>query len=157
MSDHDGRAGGRRRTLAGIFLLSFLVPATVSAQAIPPGAWDITSTVADLAVPGVPGFVARMIRGKSKSEHKRLAVGQGVEALLAPDPKARCRLDGQRVADGQYMQTLTCPQKQGDPVHIARAGTYNATGFTGRATVTGATSKGPLRIVLDQRATRVGS
>ena len=79
-----------------------------------------------------------------------------MEALLAPDPKARCRVDSQRVADGRYAQALTCPQKKGEPMRIVRAGTYNAAGFVGRATVAGTTPKGPLSIVLDQRAARVG-
>lgn len=97
-----------------------------------------------------------MIRGRSKAERKRLAAGDGLAALLAPDPKARCRVDDQRVGDGRYSQTLTCPQSKGDPVHIARSGSYDAGGFAGQATVSGATPKGPLRIVLDQRAARVG-
>jgi hypothetical protein len=97
------------------------------------------------------------MKGKSKAEHKRLTANQGVEALIAPDPKARCRVDVQHVAGGKYDQVLTCPQKRGEPVRVARAGTYDNTGFVGRATVTGTTAKGPMRIVLAQRATRVGN
>jgi len=142
-----------RRLLAAALVL---LPAAAEAQSLQPGAWDVTSKVVDLTVPGVPGFLARMARGKSKAEHKRLAAGQSVEALLAPDPKARCRVDSQRVADGRYAQALTCPQKKGEPMHIMRAGTYDATGFVGRATVAGTTPKGQMNIVLDQRAARVG-
>ena len=142
-----------RRLLAATLVL---LPAAADAQAVQPGAWDVTSRVVDLTVPGVPGFLVRMMRGKSKAEHKRLSSGQGVEALLAPDPKAGCRVDSQRVDDGRYAQALTCPQKKGDPVHIMRAGTYDATGFAGRATVAGSTPKGPFRVVLDQQAARVG-
>ena len=137
-------------------LLLAVMPRAAAAQAVQPGAWDVTSTVSELSIPGVPGFLQRMARGRSKAEHKRLAAGEGVDALLAPDPKARCRVDSQVVADGRYAQALTCPQKKGDPVHIARAGTYDAAGFAGRATVTGTTPKGALRISLDQRASRVG-
>ena len=100
------------------------MPAAASSQVIQPGAWDVTSKVVDLTVPGMPGFIARMVRGKSRAEHKRVIAGQGVEALLAPDPKARCRVDGERIANGRYEQALTCPQKTGDPLHIPRAGTY---------------------------------
>jgi hypothetical protein len=142
------------RTLIAAALV--LLPAAAGAQALQPGAWDVTSKVVDLTVPGVPGFLVRMARGKSKAEHKRLSAGQGVDALLAPDPKARCRVDSQRVADGRYAQALTCPQKKGEPMRIVRAGTYDATGFVGRATVAGTTPKGALSIVLDQRAARVG-
>jgi hypothetical protein len=131
-----------------------ILPVPVGAQALQPGAWDVTSTVVDLAVPGVPGFLQRMARGKSKAERKQLSAGQGVEALLVPDPKARCRVDDQRIADGRYSQTLSCPQKKGDAMNIARVGTYDALGFSGRATVRGITAKGPVRIVLDQKARR---
>jgi len=133
-----------------------LLPAAAEAQILQPGAWDVTSKVVDLTVPGVPGFLVRMARGKSKAEHKRLSAGQGVEALLAPDVKARCRVDSQRVAGGHYAQTLVCPQKKGEPMRIVRTGTYDATGFVGQANVAGTTSKGLLSIMLDQRAARVG-
>ena len=135
--------------------LAFM-PAQAAAQAVQPGAWDVTSTVVDLAVPGVPGFLQRMVRGKSKAEHKRLAAGEGISALLAPDPKARCRVDSQTIEAGRYAQSLTCPQRKGEPLRIERIGTYGATGFYGRATVAGTTPKGPLSIALDQRAARVG-
>ncbi|MES3152823.1 DUF3617 domain-containing protein [Sphingomonas faeni] len=130
--------------------------ATASALPIAPGRWDVTSTVAELSVPGVPGFMVRMMRGKSKAEHKRVTPGQGIEALLAPDPKAQCRVDSQQIANGHYSQALTCPQKRGEPLHISRAGTFDRTGFAGNATVVGTSPKGAMRIVLNQRATRVG-
>jgi hypothetical protein len=125
-------------------------------QVLAPGSWDVTSTTVDMSVPGMPAFLARMMQGKSKTEHKRLSAGQGMEALIAPDPKARCHVDVQHLAQGKYEQVLTCPQKRGEPVHVTRAGTYDTTGFVGRATVTRTTSKGPMRIVLNQRAKRVG-
>ena len=147
-----------RRPLVRVALaVMLLYPAIGGAQAVQPGSWDVTTKVVDLAVPGMPGFIARMVRGKSKAEHKKLAAGQEVEALLAPDPKARCRIDDQHVAGGRYTQALSCPQKHGAPLTITRAGTYDATGFTGRATVTGTTPKGPLRITLEQHAARIGS
>ncbi|MFZ3483510.1 DUF3617 domain-containing protein [Sphingomonas sp. 3-13AW] len=124
--------------------------------ALAPGNWDVTSTTVELSVPGLPGFVARMMKGKSKKERKRISAGQGVEALLAPDPKARCRVDVQHVASGKYDQTLLCPQKEGEPMRVVRSGTYDTNGFVGRATVSGNTAKGPLRIVMDQRAARAG-
>ncbi|WP_174291488.1 DUF3617 domain-containing protein [Sphingomonas bacterium] len=133
-----------------------LVPASASAQAVQPGNWDVTSKVVDLAIPGVPGFLARMIKGKSKAEHKRLSAGEGIEALLLPDPKAMCRVDTQRIGDGHYAQTLSCPQKHGEPMHITRTGSYGTGGFVGQATVTGTTPKGPLSIALEQHAARVG-
>ncbi len=114
----------------------------------------MTSTVVGLTIPGVPGFIQRMVKGKSKAEHKRLLAGQGVQALLAPDPKAHCHIDDQRIVDGRYAQALSCPQTKGDAMHIGRVGTYDAEGFTGRATVRGATAKGPVSIVLDQSARR---
>jgi hypothetical protein len=117
----------------------------------------VTSTVRELSVPGVPGFLQRMARGRAKAEHKRVATNQGVEALLAPDPKAKCRVDSQIIAAGRYAQVLTCPQKNGEPMRVNRAGTYDAAGFSGRAMVTGTTAKGALSIVLDQRAVRVGA
>ena len=130
--------------------------ATANGPMLAAGRWDVTSTVADLSIPGAPGFIVRMMRGKSKAEHKRLPAAQGVEALLVPDPKARCRVDSQRIAGGRYTQALTCPQKRGEPMRIARDGTYDGSGFVRQATVTGTTPKGAMRIVLNQRAARVG-
>ena len=126
-----------------------------SAQTVQPGRWDVTSTVVELAVPGVPGFLQRMIRGRSRAERKFVSAAQGVDVLLAPDPKARCTVVSQRISNGRYDQALTCPQKRGEPMHVTRSGSYNATGFIGRATVSGMTPKGAMRIVLDQRAARV--
>lgn len=138
--------------------LIILPPVALAAdQALAPGRWDITSTLVEMSVPGSPRFLARTMKGKSKAEHKRLLASQGVEALIAPDPNARCRVDTQHIANGKYDQVLTCPQKRGEPVRVTRAGTYDKTGFVGRATVTGTTAKGPMRIVLDQRAARVGN
>lgn len=155
IKDHRSAAHGSRLLATATLLLS-VIPQQTVAQGVEAGTWDVTSKVVEFSVPGVPGFIARMIRGKSKAEHKRLGAGDGLAVLLAPDPKARCRIDDQRVADGRYAQTLTCPQKQGEPMHIVRAGTYGTGGFSGQAIVTGSTPKGAVRIVLDQRAERVG-
>lgn len=128
-----------------------------AAQAVPPGAWNVTSTIVELSVPGVPGFLQRLARGRAKAEHKHLVAGQGLEALLEPDPKAKCRVESQSIAAGRYAQALSCPQKRGEPLRIGRTGTYDGSGFAGRATVTGTTPGGALRIAFDQRAARVGS
>lgn len=152
-----GTSGGYGCVMRSLLLLPLLsVPTLAAAQAVQPGRWNVTSTIVELAVPGVPGFLQRMARGHSSAEHKTLSAGQGVDALLAPDPKARCTVDNQRIADGRYAQALTCPQKGGAPVHIARSGTYDASGFVGRAIVAGTTSKGSVRIILDQHTARAG-
>jgi hypothetical protein len=133
-----------------------LLVAAAPAQPLEPGRWDVTSKVVEFVAPGVPGFVARMIRGKSRAEHKQLSSGEGIASLLLPDPKARCRVDSQTVQEGRYAQVLSCPQKDGGWLRIDRSGTFDANGFVGRATVSGTTAKGTLRIVLDQRAIRAG-
>ena len=136
--------------------LTLALSATLaSAEPLPPGKWDVTSTVVDLSVPGIPGFIQRMVRGKSKAERKLVSPGQGIEALIAPDPKARCTVETQHVAASRYAQALSCPQKRGEPMRILRSGSYDMSGFQGEATVTGDTPKGPMRIVLKQRAARV--
>lgn len=138
-------------------ILVLLPTASLAAdQALPTGRWGITSTTVEMSVPGLPGFVARMMRGKSKTELKRLSVGQGVTALIAPDPKAGCHIDSQQIAEGTYSQTLSCPQKRGEPIRVTRAGSYDRSGFSGQAVVTGTTPKGPMRISLSQRAARLG-
>jgi len=139
-------------------LVLLLIPASISAQAIQPGKWDVTSTAVDLDIPGAPSFLLRMMKGRSKSERKCLdesAANSGVAALLVPDPKAQCRVDSLRIADGRYSQTLTCPQKSGPPIQIKRAGIYDAMGFTGRLEMAGTTPKGPMNVVLDQKATHI--
>ncbi|MGU3389796.1 DUF3617 domain-containing protein [Sphingomonas sp. M1A8_2b] len=142
------------KNLAAALLLA--APATAAdLPTIAAGRWDITSTVVELSIPGVPGFIMRMMRGKSKAERKSIPTAQAIDVLFVPDPKAQCRVDGQRVADGHYVQSLTCPQKRGEPMHIARVGTYDRAGFVGQAIVTGVTPKGPMKIVLSQRAAHV--
>ncbi len=152
--------GGRRYTSTMIKVLFFLVllpcSASAAAQSVAPGRWDVRSTVVDISVPGVPAFLVRVMRGKSKVEHKRIFSGQGIEALIAPDPKAKCRVERQNLNDGHYLQTLACPQKQGEPIQITRSGTYDGNGFVGRASASATTPKGAMSIVLDQRAVRVG-
>lgn len=142
-------------------MIRHLVAATITmaagapaADSLTPGRWDIRSSTTEMSVPGLPSFIARMMQGRSKVEHKRLGKGEGVEALLAPDPKAKCHVDVQRVAAGTYHQALTCPQKDGQAVQVIRTGSYDKTGFAGVATITGKTAKGPMRIVLAQRASR---
>ena len=125
------------------------------AQSSAPVRWDVTSTVVDLTVPGAPGFMLRMAKGKSRAEKKCVPAGQNIAAVLAPDPKAKCRVDSQQVADGRYSQVLSCPQRKGAPMRITRSGTYDTTGFTGRADMMGQTPKGPMKIALTQRAARV--
>lgn len=133
-----------------------LLPLPAKAQTLPAGAWDVTSTVVEFGVPGVPGFIRRIAKGRSEAEHKRLIAGEGVAALLAPDPKAHCRVADQHIAGGRYSQALICPQKRGEPLSIARSGTYDAIGFVGQATITGITPKGPINTVLDQKARQTG-
>lgn len=146
------------RAMITLFAIALAAQSGVTAApSVQAGAWDVTSKVVDFTVPGVPGFIARMARGKSKAERKQVVAGQGVEALLAPDPKAKCRIESQSIADGRYAQTLACPQKNGAPMRVVRSGTYVATGFTGQAVVTGTTPKGAIRIVLDQHASRIGA
>ena len=41
-----------------------LVPAPAAAQSIPAGRWDVVSTAVDLVIPGAPGFLLRMIKGR---------------------------------------------------------------------------------------------
>ncbi|WP_445191905.1 DUF3617 domain-containing protein [Sphingomonas sp. Tas61C01] len=137
-------------------LLLLSTAAGASAETIPPGRWDVTSTVVELSLPGVPGFIQRMIKGKSKAERKLVSSGQGIDALIAPDPKARCTVETQQTSAGRYAQALSCPQKGGTPIRVLRSGTYDAAGFRGEATVSGSTPKGPMRMVLRQQAARIG-
>lgn len=146
------RLHARTQWLGYILLIS---PVGVSAQTIQPGKWDVTSTAVDLVVPGAPAFLLRMMKGKSKSERKCLdpsAANTGVAALLQPDPKAQCRIDSLQIGGGRYAQTLSCPQTSGPPIQIKRAGTYDASGFTGRLDMSGETPKGPMRMTLGQKA-----
>ena len=139
-----------------IALALLLLPSATAAQSIQTGRWDVTSTAVDLVVPGAPAFLLRMIKGRSKSERKCISPelsATGVAALLAPDPKAQCHIDSQQIADGRYSQTLTCPQKQGPPIKIRRAGSYDASGFAGRLDMSGQTPKGAMSMILDQKAT----
>ena len=144
--------------MISLFAVALAMPPVATAgPLVQPGAWDVKSKLVDLTIPGAPSFLVRIALGKTKAERKKIAAGQGIEALLAPDPKAQCRIESQTVANGRYAQTLACPQKKGAPMRIVRVGSYDTTGFVGQAIVTGTTPKGALRIVLDQRASRAGA
>ncbi|MGW8281601.1 hypothetical protein ACWGK7_19185 (plasmid) [Sphingomonas aurantiaca] len=69
----------------------------------------MTSKAVDLTVPGVPGFILQMMKGKSRAERKHLSSWLGIEGLLMRAP----RIDGQCVADGRYTQTLKLLAKEG--------------------------------------------
>lgn len=141
----------------GGLLVAVVFPAVLAAQAIPPGDWTGRITVRELEAPGVPGFLLRMARGKSRTEKRCVApalAASGIAALLAPDPKARCTVVGQHVADGRYDQVMTCPQKQGAPLRVVRAGTYSASGLVGTVTMDGTSPKGAFRFAGDQVFTR---
>ena len=142
-----------------LLLLAFL-PTALSAQAVSPGNWDVKSTAVELVVPGTPGFVLRMMKGRSKTEHKCLAPEQartGPAGLFAPDPKAKCSVERSSVAGGRVDQVMMCPQKKGDPVRVTRTGTYNGASFTARLIMSGQTPKGPSRIVVDQIGTHTAA
>ena len=79
-----------------------------------------------------------------------------VAALFVPKPEARCTVERAQFAGGRIDHVMTCPQKKGPPMRIVRAGSYGATGFTARMTMTGDTDKGAMRIVADQVAARTG-
>jgi hypothetical protein len=149
----DGSHRPRMRTPILPALLLAL-PAAGSAQSTPPVRWAVTSTVVDLTVPGTPGFLLKMAKGKSRTEHKCVPAGHSMAALLEPDPKSQCRVDSQQFADGRYTQALTCTQRSGEPMKASRVGTYDANGFAGRLEMTGQSPKGAVRMVLDQRAAR---
>lgn len=135
-----------------------LMTAAADVPPIAPGNWAVTSTATAIDVPGVPAFMLRMMKGRSKTEYKCIAPDQsalGVAALLAPDPKANCRVDSLEIANGRYVQGIACPQKQGAPLKIERAGSYDASGFTGRLHLAGTTSRGAMSMTLEQHAARV--
>lgn len=153
------RAVPHDRAMRWLLLPALLLPSAVaSAQAVQPGRWDVVSTAVDLVIPGAPGFVLRMMKGRSKTERKCIspaAAQGGIAALLVPDPKAKCRVDAVQIGGGRYSQTLSCPQKQGAPLLVSRAGSYDAAGFTGRLKMSGQTPKGALAITIDQSARHV--
>lgn len=144
--------------LPALALPFLMLPGVLPAQSVAPGRWAVKSTAVELDIPGAPKFLLRMAKGRSKTEEKCLTPDQakiGIAAVLAPDPKAQCRVDSLQVAGGRYAQMLSCPQKKGPPLKIAREGTYQAGGFSGQAQMQGVTPKGAMRIRLDQRATHV--
>lgn len=123
-----------------------LLPAAASAQVIQPGQWEVQSTAVDLSIPGAPAFLLRMAKGKSRTERKCVSPEQarrGMAALLVPDPKSKCRVDGEQVAGGRYAQTLTCPQRDGRPMQVTRTGSHDVASFAGRLVMAGKKKKAP--------------
>lgn len=153
-------AGHGARMIRSLIPFVLICPGTAVAQAIQPGNWDVKATAIELVVPGTPGFLLRMMKGKSKIEHKCVTPDQaiaGISALLVPDPKSLCRVESSVVADGRIAQAMMCPQKGGGTLRAIRSGSYTETGFTARLTMAGQTPKGATRIVVDQAAVRTAS
>ncbi|TVV74760.1 DUF3617 domain-containing protein [Sphingomonas solaris] len=145
------------RSFPPFLLLLPVLPVPAAAQSLLPGNWDVTSKSVELVVPGAPGFLLRMMRGKSKTEHKCLPVAEarnGVATLLAPKPEAKCTIERSVIAGGHIDHVMACPQKKGPPLHVSSVGSYATTTFNVRTTMTGQTDKGPLRIVADPAAVR---
>jgi hypothetical protein len=141
-------------------LLLLLVPAGLSAQAIAPGEWTGRLTVREIVAPGVPGFLLRMARGKSRTERKCISpvlAATGPVALLAPDPKANCTVASQHLANGRYDQVLMCPQKKGPPLRIDRTGRYDVAGLVGQVAMNGNSDRGAFRFVGAQTVMRTGA
>lgn len=142
------------------FLLAFPALGSPGAVANPPihaGNWDVKSTAVDLVVPGTPGFVLRMMRGKSKVDHKCIAPEQakaGLAAVLSPDAKAKCQVESLTVSGDRFEQAVNCPSKDNGTLHIVRSGTFTADSYTARMTMTGQSAKGATRVVIDQLAKR---
>ncbi len=137
-----------------------LIPAPLGAQAVAPGGWTAKTTVRELDVPGLPKFLVRRARGKSRSEAKCIAPAQastGIAQLLTPAPKAKCTVERQQVANGRFEQVMLCPQKKGSPMRVERAGAYSAAGIVGTVTMSGQTPKGPMKALADQTITRTGA
>lgn len=142
-----------------VFFVLLSLPTVAAAQALQPGNWDLKSTAVDLDIPGAPGFMLRMMRGKSRTEHKCLPPEQsraGVAALFVPKPEAKCTVERAAIADGRIEHVMMCPQKKGPAMKVVRVGSYTPAGFTARMTMTGQTEKGAMKIVADQVATRTG-
>lgn len=142
-------------TRYSIMLIFLAVPAVVSAQGLQPGAWNIKGTVVELVSPGTPGLLLKMARGQSKTERMCLAVADaktGVAVLLRPKPEMKCTIVKSVVAGGRIDDIMSCQTKKSGTVSIARTGTYNASGFSLRLTMTGRNEKGATRFVADQVA-----
>jgi hypothetical protein len=138
-----------------IVLIFLAVPAVVSAQVLQPGAWNIKGTVVELVSPGTLGLLLKMARGQSKTERMCLAAADtktGVAVLLRPKPEMKCTIVKSVVAAGRIDDIMSCQTKKSGTVSIARTGTYNASGFTLRLTMTGRNDKGATRFVADQVA-----
>lgn len=142
-----------------VLLLAFL-PTSLAAQSVSPGNWDVKSTAVELVIPGTSGFMLKMMKGRSKTEHKCLLPDQaraGPGALFVPDPKSKCAVERSQIAGGHIDQIMMCPQKKGPPIRATRTGTYSTAGFTARLTMAGETPKGPMRVVIDQTASHTGA
>lgn len=146
------------KTVLSCLALALLAsPGLAEAPSIQPGNWDVTSTAVDLMLPGTPGLLLRMMRGKSKVDHKCIAPDQartGLAAIVAPDPKAKCRVESLTVTGNRFDQVMACPNKDGGTLRIARSGSFTVDGFTARMTMTGQSPKGAMRVVVDQVAKR---
>ena len=129
-----------------------------AATPVPAGRYDVTFRVSDVGADGVPSFLLRMAKGRTRTERKCVPSGEGGPAvLIAPDAKAKCRVDRQTIANGRFEQQFTCPQKDGRTTTAVRNGAFTPTGYTASLVITGTTPKGKLRLTGEQTARYAGA
>lgn len=127
-------------------------------EAIAPGAWQLTTRVSEAHVPGVPGFLVNMVVKRPKVEEKCAVAGPldaGMSRLLAPNPIGKCVLERNHVAEGRFVQVMTCPHKITGPLRVVRVGGYDRTSYRADVTMTGL-EKTKARIVATMEARATG-
>lgn len=144
---------------------AFLLAATAATPAIAtslfaPGRWQHQTHLVRAEIPGVPGWVVRLVASNTSrtSCHDAEQLKERPEVLLTASEDAQCRLKAFSMTGGKLVFDTFCTNKRfPDGLLVASRGTYTATSYSISTTSTGMRNGKPVHIETTGTGRLVGS
>ena len=146
-----------RRALALLALSAVATPA-IAVSLFAPGRWQHQTHLVRAEIPGVPGWVVRLVASNTSrtSCHDAEELKERPEVLLTASEDAVCRLKTFSMAGGKLVFDTFCTNKRfPDGLLVASRGTYTPTTYTLSTTSTGTKGGKPVKIVTSGAGKRV--
>ena len=137
-----------RRAFALLALSAVATPA-IAASLFAPGRWQHQTHLVRAEIPGVPGWVVRLVASNTSrtSCHDAEELKERPEVLLTASEDAVCRLKTFSMSGGKLVFDTFCTNKRfPDGLLVASRGTYTATSYSIATTSTGTRNGRPVHI-----------